>query len=110
MKSKYVFCHVEYLVGSSSFESPVRYPTTVLKFVNSSVDGPSSVCQRCVRDTPHHANQRLPDYDKSTVYVPYSFGDKDVIASVLGKRRSQIIVNPSQFKSYDQVRGVSQAA
>jgi hypothetical protein len=51
------------------------------------------------------SNGNFKDYDKSGFDAPSAIGDEDVIATVLGQRRSlSAIVAPSQFKSYDELK------
>ena len=50
-------------------------------------------------------NGGFPDYDKSSFDALSPIGDEDVIATVLGQRRSlSAIIAPSQFKSYDELK------
>ena len=64
-------------------------------------------------DAEEGANFRLrivskggfPDYDRSSFDPPSPIGDEDVIATVLGQRRSlSAIIDPSQFKTYDELK------
>jgi hypothetical protein len=64
-------------------------------------------------DAEEGANFRLrilskggfPDYDRSSFDAPSPIGDEDVIATVLGQRRSlSAIIDPSQFKTYDELK------
>ena len=64
-------------------------------------------------DAEEGANFRLrivgkggfPDYDRSSFDLPSPIGDEDVIATVLGRRRSlSAIIDPSQFKTYDELK------
>jgi hypothetical protein len=50
-------------------------------------------------------NGNFKDYDKSGFDAPSAIGDEDLIATVLGQRRSlSAIIAPSQFKSYDELK------
>ena len=50
-------------------------------------------------------NGGFPDYDKSSFDALSPIGDEDVIATVLGQRRSlSAIIAPSQFKTYDELK------
>lgn len=47
----------------------------------------------------------FPDYDKSSFDVPSPIGDANMMESVLNRRRSLVeIIDPSQFKSYDELK------
>ena len=47
----------------------------------------------------------FPDYDKSSFDAPSLIGDADMVESVLNQRRSLMaIIDPSQFKSYDELK------
>jgi len=64
-------------------------------------------------DAEEGANFRLrivrsggfPDYDKSSFDAPSPIGSADIVESVLNQRRSLVaIIDPSQFKSYDELK------
>ena len=50
-------------------------------------------------------NGHFPNYEKSTFDGPSAIGDEDLIASVLGRRRSlAALVAPGVFKDYDTLK------
>jgi hypothetical protein len=91
-----------------------KYGSKIMGKLNDAIAPPSPDCEPIDPfDAEDGANFRLrivskggfPDYDKSTFDAPSPIGDAHMVESVLNQCRSlSAIIDPSQFKSYDELK------